>query len=334
MTFIWPYLLYLLLGVPLLVWFYVRMQKRRREFAARYGSLGIAQPEGKPTKARSHLPAITFFIGITILILSVARPQAYVSLPKLEGTVMLAFDVSGSMAADDLKPTRMDAAKEAAKKFVEKQPSTVVIGVVAFSDGGIAVQPPTNVKDDIFKTIDRLAPQRGTSLGNGMLVALNAIAVNAGNPSFLSTNNLDTSQAPEAGTVHGWYPSSVIVMLTDGENNVSPDPTNVTDLAADLGVRVYTIGIGSVNGAVLNVEGFSVHSKLDEDLLKYISDTTGGKYYNADNEEDLNRIYSDLQPQLRVKAETTEVTSLFAGAGILFLLIGGISSLFWFGHLP
>jgi Ca-activated chloride channel family protein len=243
------------------------------------------------------------------------------------------------MAADDLKPMRMDAAKEAAKKFVENQPASVALGVVAFSDGGITVQSPTNVKEDILKTIDRLAPKRGTSLGNGMLVSLNAIAVNAGDPAFLNTNNLnadipDAPQTPETGTVQGWYPSSVIVMLTDGENTAMPDPLAATDLAADLGVRVYTIGIGSVDGAIINVEGFSVHSQLDEDLLKYISDTTGGEYYRADNEEALNRIYSDLQPKLIVKSEKTEVTSIFAGAGILFFLIGGILSLLWFGRLP
>src|SRR5258707_5910165 len=168
---------------------------------------------------RRHVPLFIFLIAITVLLVSVARPQAKVSLPKLEGTVILTFDVSGSMAADDAKPTRMEAAKAAATEFVKKQPSNVLIGVVAFSDGGISVQPTTNDRAQTLETIYRLVPRRGTSLGNGILVSLNTIAVSAGDPPFLNTNSSATPASPTpAPAPQGWYPSSVIVVLSDGEN--------------------------------------------------------------------------------------------------------------------
>ncbi len=335
MSFIWSSLLYLLLTVPLLLWLYVRAQGRRREFAARYGSLGIAVDATRLVGRRRHIPALIFLFAITILIASIARPQATVIVPKLEGTVILTFDVSGSMAADDLKPTRMEAAKAAARAFVEKQPDNILIGVVAFSDGGITIQSPTAERENTFETIDRLQPQRGTSLGNGILVSLNTIVVSAGDPPFLNANNFTTPDSPTPDTaIQGWYPSSVIVLLSDGENNQTPDPLLATDLAADLGVRIYTIGIGSVEGALIEVEGFRIVSRLDEALLQSIADTAGGQYYSAANEEDLIRVYRDLEPKLAIKSEEIEVTSLFAGAGILLFLVAGALSLLWFGRVP
>ncbi len=336
MSFIWSSLLYLLLIVPLLLWLYFRAQKMRRGFAARYGSMGVVNDAAqKSVGGRRHIPAFIFLIAITVLIMSVARPQAEVSLPKLEGTVILTFDVSGSMAADDLKPTRMEAAKAAATEFVNKQPSNVLIGVVAFSDGGISIQAPTNDKTQTLATIYRLVPRRGTSLGNGILVSLNTIVVSAGDPPFLNATNPSALSTPEPDSaLQGWYPSAVIVLLSDGENNQNPDPAAAADLAADLGVRIYTIGIGSTQGATLEVDGFTVFSQLDEGLLQSVSENTGGQYYKAADEADLARIYRDLEPKLSLKTEDIEVTSLFAGAGILLFLVAGALSLLWFGRVP
>ncbi|HLF73697.1 MAG TPA: VWA domain-containing protein [Anaerolineales bacterium] len=334
MSFIWPSLLIILLCVPLLVLLYVRIQQRRTRFTARYGSLGLVQDAlGRSPGMQRHIPAIFFLIGITILLLSLARPQARVSLPHVEGTVILTFDVSGSMAADDLKPNRMEAAKAAAQEFVNNQPAGVLIGVVAFSDGGITVQTPTQDRQAILSTISRLVPRRGTSLGNGILVSLNTIAVNAGDPPILNTETLATPEAtPSAPTAT--YPSAAMILLTDGENNESPDPLAAAQLAADLGVRVYTVGIGSPAGAILEVEGFTVHSQLNEPMLQQISAMTGADYYYAGTEEQLRRIYSEIRPQLVVKPEDIEITSIFAGISILILLLGGAFSLLWFGRLP
>lgn len=334
MSFIWPSLLIFLMAIPLLVWAYFRMEQRRRDYAQRFGSLGlIRNARGKEASNSRVLPATFFLSGIAVLLFSMARPQATVSLPRLEGTVILTFDVSGSMAADDLKPTRMEAAKAAASQFVKNQPDSISIGVVAFSDGGITVQAPTNKHEDTLATIGRLVPRRGTSIGNGILVALNTIAIDAGDPPLLKTSGPNV--APETVTApQGWYPSAVIVLLSDGENNEQPDPMVAANLAADLGVRVYTVGVGSTAGSTLKIEGFTVHSQLDEGTLRAISEDSGGKYYRAENEKELFQIYNDLKPKLAIKTEQMELTAILAGVGMLVLLIGGFLSLIWFGRVP
>ena len=278
---------------------------------------------------------ILFLIGLTILLIALARPQTVVSLPRIEGIVMLTFDVSGSMAADDLKPTRMEAAKEAARAFVESQPPSVRIGVVSFSDTGFTVQPPTDDQAAIISAIDRLQPTRGTSLANGILVSLDAIAAaEASNPTAYYTN-IPLTPAPTPTPVpKGTYTSAVIVLLTDGENTTSPDPLQAAQTAADRGVRVHTVGIGSPEGSILKIEGYSIRSRLDEDMLKQISQITDGTYYNAQSAEELHAIYDHLNPQLVVKPEEMEITSLLAGLSIVVLLMGAVFSLGWFSRLP
>jgi Ca-activated chloride channel family protein len=238
------------------------------------------------------------------------------------------------MAADDLKPTRMEAAKTAARDFVQRQPSSVQIGVVAFSDSGFTVQVPTNDQEAILAAINRLTPQRGTSLANGILASLNTIAVGAGQAPHLYSNLSPTPTPTPTPVPKGTYTSAVIVLLTDGENNESPDPFAAAQTAADRGVRIYTVGIGSAAGTTLHINGFTVHTQLDEAMLKQISQLTDGTYYNAENEQDLRTIYDNLNPQLVIKPEKTEVTSIFAGVSILVLLIGGVFSLLWFSRLP
>lgn len=333
MTFLWPQLLFLLICAPFLILLYARMQRRRRETAARFNALGFASGGMTSAGARRHIPAIAFLLGVTVLLTSAARPQAPISLPRLEGTVILTFDVSGSMAADDMEPTRMEAAKAAARAFVEDQPASVLVGVVAFSDGGLSIQSPTNNKEETLATIDRLEPKRGTSLGNGILVSLNLIATSHGDPSILQVS-AETDAPTPLTQPQGWYTSSMIVLLSDGENNQNPDPLISAELAADLGVRIYTIGVGSLTGDQIEVEGFTVHSQLDEMMLRSISAETGGEYYFAADQEDLNRIYDDLKPQLTVRAEEMEVTAIFAGMGLAILMIGGLLSFLWFGHVP
>ena len=335
MSFIWPGILFLLLLIPLLAAFYFLLQRRRQRIAASYGNLGFLQgTAGQLPGARRHIPPLLFLLSLAILIVGLARPQTTVSLPHIEGTVILAFDVSGSMAANDLQPTRMDAAKVAAQDFVQNQPVGVQIGVVAFSDSGFSVQPPTNDHDAVLASINRLTPQRGTSLANGILTSLNTIAsINA--PAPLQYSNLTPMPTPSPIPMpQGTYAPAIIVLLTDGENTTSPDPLAAAQTAADQGVRIYTVGIGSAAGTILHVNGFTVHTQLDEAMLQQIAQISGGAYYNADNEQDLRNIYENLDPQLVIKPEKTEVTSIFAGAGIFALLFGGLLSLAWFSHIP
>lgn len=331
MTFIWYSMLGLLFLVPLLVLMYIALYRKRSRVTENSG-FSFAQDVNQKVGFRRHIPALFFLLGITVLLVSLARPKATVNLPKYEGTVVLVFDVSGSMAADDVEPTRMEAAKSAAMAFVDNQPASVRVGVVAFSDGGISVQTPSANRDVTLAAIERLVPRRGTSLGNGILVGLNSIALDAGDPPIVNTSSLSTVDdvivAPQ-----GWYPSAVIVLFSDGENNDAPDPLLVTDLAVDLGVRVYTIGVGSTAGTIINVEGMSIHTQLNESMLMQIADSSGGQYYFADDKSELTRIYDDLEPSLSIKPEDMELTSLFAGLGLLVFLIGGTLSFLWFGRV-
>lgn len=335
MSFIWPMMLLSLLLVPLFVAVYLRQQRLRRRLAASYGSLGLVQAAaGRRLGTRRHIPPALFLSGLMLLMLAMARPETVVHLPRVEGTVILAFDVSGSMAADDLDPTRMEAAKAAAREFVARQPTSVLVGVVAFSDSGFGVQAPTNDQEAILATIDRLTPQLATSLANGIFASLNTIAADA-EPAPRLYSNLTPVPTPTPTSVpEGTYTPAVIVLLTDGENTESPDPLAAAQEAADRGVRIYTVGIGSAAGTDLNIDGFIVHTQLNEAMLQQISELTGGTYYSAENEEELHAIYADLNPQLVIKPEKMEVTSIFAGASIFVLLIGGAFSLLWFSRVP
>jgi len=283
---------------------------------------------------RRHIPPAIFLLSLIILIIGLARPQMEVSLPRIVGTVILAFDVSGSMAADDLQPTRLEAAKAVVEDFIARQPTTVQIGVVAFSDNGFAVQPPTNDEVTILAAIKRLAPERGTSLANGITMALNTIDAAKGQDTNYYSNSTPTSAPTPTPMPKGTYTSAVIILVTDGENNQNPDPFEIAQAAADRGVRIYTVGIGSPGGTNVHINGFTVHTQLEEATLQQISQITDGVYYNAESEEDLRTIYDNLSPQLVIKPQEMEVTPLFAGASILVLLIGAILSLLWFGRVP
>jgi Ca-activated chloride channel family protein len=211
----------------------------------------------------------------------------------------------------------------------------VRIGVVAFSDNGLSVQKPTNDQAAILAAINRLTPSRGTSLANGILASLNAITLaETGEPPRLYTN-LTPSVSPTPTPVpSGTYTSATIVLITDGDNTAPPDPRAAVKAAADRGVRIHTIGIGSAAGATLQIEGFSVFTRLDEAGLKQIAEATGGGYSNAADEQALRAIYDSLDSRLVIRPEQMEITSIFSGVGLLILLIGGAFSLLWFGRVP
>lgn len=335
MTFIWPVMLFLLIVLPILVAVYVVLQQRRQWLTERFGVTGAAGAKArKKIGWKRHVPSALFLVALGILIVAMARPQGTVSLPQMEGTVILAFDVSGSMAADDLQPTRMEAAKAAAKAFVEKQPSSVLIGVVSFSDSGFTTQPPTNDQVAIIGAIDRLTVQKGTSVARGIEASLNVINAQLHPDLTLSVRPEGEAKPTPTPVPEGEYEPAVIVLLTDGENNQDPDPLEFAQQAKDRGIRIYTVGIGSTEGATLHLDGFTVVSRLDEQSLQQISDLTGGTYYNATDEGELNSVYDNLNPELVLRSQDIEVTALFAGAGILLMLVGGGLSLLWLGRIP
>jgi Ca-activated chloride channel family protein len=333
MTFTWPLMLLSLLLIPAFIAIYFTVQRRRQKIVENMGSLGFVQDaSGGRVGRRRHIPPALFLAGLTILLVALARPHAVVSLPGLESTVILSFDVSGSMSATDMEPSRMEAAKAAARDFVQRQPGNVEIGVVAFSDGGISVQTPTKDQETILAAIERLTPQRGTSVGSGILASLNAIALDRGEMPV--TGDGLTPPPTPIPVPYGTYIPAAIVLLTDGENTTNPDPLEAALAASQQGVRVYTIGVGSAAGTTLTVNDFTVFTQLNEPMLQQIASITDGMYFNAQSEEDLREIYENLDVQVVIKPEKTEVTSVFTGVSILLMLLGGAFSLVWFSRLP
>lgn len=336
MSFESPQLLVLLLLVPLGIYVARAIEARRRERAGAF--LRAGSSVGQATRRqpwRAVLPGALLVAGFVVLAVAIARPQATVALPRPEGTVMITFDVSGSMAATDLPPTRMDTARTIASTIVERQPAGVVVGLVAFSDAGIAVHAPTSDQADILAAIDRLTPARGTSVGQGLISALDAIEkARAGTPADTYSNRSEAPSETLAPVDPASDASTVIVLLSDGENNERPDPIEMAQEAADRGIRIVTIGVGSAGGADLDLDGFKVHTQLDEATLTQIADMTGGSYHRADDPDAIEAIYTDLEPRLVLRSEPLEVTALFAALGLALLFAGGALSLAWSGRLP
>jgi Ca-activated chloride channel family protein len=318
-----------LLLIPVLIVGYIWLYRRRQQAVPDLGPLSVVQNTagGKLGKER-HLPPLIYLFGLAILFFSLARPEVFAELPRIEGTVILALDVSHSMAADDLEPSRMEAAKAAAKGFIENQPSTIKVGVVAFSNGGLVIQPPTDDQTALLSTIDRLSPQGATSLGQGIFSAINAIAGEA-----IAIDPVTFEEGAPLPDI-GHYSSAVVLLLTDGENTSSPNPLEIAQLAAQAGIRIYPVGIGSKEGVILNIDGFNVSTQLDETALNEIASLTNGSYFFAEDEETLKEIYNNVDLQLAVRGEKVEVTAIFAAISLIFFLIGGGLALIWFGRMP
>lgn len=348
-------MLALLVLIPVLILVYLLLQRRRQKYALRYASLSLVKEAmGRGPGWRRHVPAAFFLVALTWMIVALARPEANTLVPSAEGTIILAVDVSGSMTATDLQPNRMEAAKAAARAFVEKQPDTVQVGIVSFSDNAFVVQPPTDDKEALLSAINRLNWQRGTAIGRGLVASLEAIAEKAGQPAEINLtqdgqNNGGTgSTGGTGGTTpngnsavpqptpmpKGQYQNAIIVLLTDGENNQWPEPVEIAQIAADRGIRVYTVGIGSEEGAIVRIQGRAIRTRLDEQTLRTISEMTDGIYYNAQTEADLVKVYENLSTNLVLKTDKVEVTAYFTAAAVFFSLLAGFFSLMWFNRLP
>ncbi|MBI5302209.1 MAG: VWA domain-containing protein [Chloroflexi bacterium] len=342
MIFQWQQALWLLLLVPVLILLYMIAQRRRAKYALRYASLSLVKEAlGRGPGFRRHIPPILFLTAITVMILALARPISVVTLPTQEGTVILTVDVSGSMAADDAKPNRMEAAKAAARTFVEKQPVSVKVGIVSFSDNAFVVQAPTTDKDAVIAAISRLQPQRGTAIGRGILASLDAIAesLEPDEPDFTRPTNrgfspIMTPTPTPTPLPKGQYVTAIVVLLSDGESNVGPNPRDVAPVAADRGVRVYTIGLGKSQGTILHVQGRQVRVSLDEAVLKYIADQTDAEYFAAADEKELQAVYDKLTTRMVFRAEKTEITAVLTAIAAAFSLLAGFLSLVWFNRLP
>lgn len=345
MSFIWPTALLLLVVVGILAVLYVLAQRRRNKYALRYANLSLVREAiGSGPGWRRHVPPALFIVALAFMAVAVARPQAVVAVPSQEGTVILAIDVSGSMLAEDMKPNRMEAAKAAARAFVEKQSESVKIGVVSFSGDASIVQSPTTDKSLVIAAINRLRPQRATAIGRAILVSLDAISESQGSEEDLPSSILQQGQPGTSPTprpsatvpayLAGQHASASIVLLSDGQNNQFPPPLDVIDQAVSRGIRVYTIGVGSAAGAIVRLQGRAVRTALDEATLKKIADVTNAQYFNASTEADLRAVYENLTTQLVIRNEKTELTAYATLAAAVFAVLAGAFSLLWFNRLP
>jgi len=350
MSFLWPEMLWLLTAVPALIAAYLFLLRRKKKTALRYANLNLVKEAmAAGMTFRRHIPPLLFLLALTLLIFAVARPFAVVTLPTHQRTVILAMDTSGSMRATDVEPSRMAAAQAAAKSFVTDQPRGTRIGVVTFAGTAAVAQAPTDNREEILASIDRFQLQRATAIGAGILMSLKAIFPDAEfdlrswNPRRDSTRDsppgapLDQAAKPEKPLFKpvppGSYTSAVIILLTDGQSNVGPDPIESARIAAERGVRVYTVGFGTTEGEIIRFEGWSMRVRLDEHTLTKIAELTQGEYYYAGSAADLKKVYQTLSSRLVFVTRETEITALFSAAAALMALIAGLLSVWWFNRI-
>jgi len=341
MTFIWPDMLWGLLALPLLIAGYLWLLHRRRKTALRFSNLSLVkQAMSKHSLWRRHVPPALLLLAVAALIVAAARPAAVITLPSQQETIVLAMDVSGSMRAADVQPNRLVASQEAAKAFVADLPRSVRLAVVSFAGTAAVVQAPTLSRDDIVAAIDRFQLQRGTAIGSGIVLSLATIFPEAGIDLSQITGQRNMPPAPgdkpkpEFTPVEpGSYSSAAIILLTDGQRTTGPDPLEAAKMAADRGVRIYTVGIGTKEGETIGFEGWSMRVRLDEPTLKNIASITRADYFYAGTAADLKKVYQGLSTRLVVEKKETEISALFAALGALLVVVAAGLSVWWFGRV-
>ncbi|WP_428292957.1 VWA domain-containing protein [Hydrogenophaga sp.] len=348
-TFLWPELLWLMLALPLLVLLYVWLLRRRKQAALRYASLSIVREAmGKGPGWRRHVPPVLLLLAIAAMLLASARPMATIVLPSNQQTIILAMDVSGSMRAEDVQPNRLVASQNAAKAFLAELPRHVKVGIVAFAGSAQVVQPVTLSREDLVAAIDKFQLQRATAIGSAIVVSLSELfpdqRINLGDmtysrnadpfaPKGRSLDQPRPEEKPFTPVAPGSYSSAAIILLTDGQRTTGVDTAEAAKMAADRGVRVYTVGVGTVDGEIIGFEGWSMRVRLDEDSLKEVARTTQAEYFYAGTADNLKKVYETLSSRLTVEKRETEISGLLAlVASILALFSAGLS-VFWFNRI-
>ena len=357
-SFSWPVMLWLLLLIPLMIAAYILLLRRRRKGAFPYPNLAMVREAAQVVGWRRHIPVALMLAAFACLLLAMARPTAEVRLPSRVATVLLAMDVSGSMRATDVNPSRIVAATTAAKAYVKDQPRDVRIGIVAFAATALLVQAPTTDHAALTAAIDRFELQRGTAVGSGLLVSLSTLfplehfpinQFNSGNfGNYGRFGGMDFRERyggvalGERGNPPpkkhvpvepGAYKNAVVILLTDGQTTTGFAPLEAARIASEYGVRVYTVGFGTPRGKIVGFSGFSIRAQLDEDTLKKIADMTRGRYFHAKSAEDLKAVYDVLSRQLVVETREMEITAFFAAMAALLMLAAAGLSLAWFHRI-
>ncbi len=347
MEFLSPYMLWLLLLLPALVAAYVWLLNRRKKVAVTFASLDLVRPAlGRAARFRRHVPPFLFLLAIAAILVGLARPVTRITLPSMHQTVILAVDVSLSMSAADVDPNRLTAAQAAARAFVDDRPANVRVGLVAFGGNAIVVQPPTSSREDLLAAIDRFELQRGTATGSALYAALATLLPDAGidlqaldfkwenvrNPRDPSQYALGKPPMKQAAPVPpGSYDAGAIILMSDGRSTIGPQPLDAARIVAERGVRVFTVGFGTKEGAMVRGDGWSLFVRLDEETLQSIASITQGAYFQASTAAELKKVYRDLNARLVLERKAVQITFIFVAVGAFLLLLAGGLSLLWFG---
>ena len=345
-TFMWPTLLWLLLALPLLVLLYVWLMRRKKKMALRFASLSIVREAmGTGPSIRRHIPPFLFLLAVAAMLLAASRPFAVVVLPSQQETIMLAMDVSGSMRATDVAPSRIVAAQNAAKAFLAALPRDIKVGIVAFAGSAQVAQIPTLNREDLVSAIDRFQLQRATAIGNGIVLSLATLFPDAGidlsamqfgqRQKGISIDQpvVKDAKQPFVPVAPGSYTSAAIILLTDGQRTTGVDSMEAAKMAADRGVRVYTVGIGTVTGETIGFEGWSMRVKLDEETLKAIANKTQADYFYAGTAADLKKVYETLSSRLTMEKKETEISGLLALLAATLAIVSAGLSMLWFNRI-
>jgi Ca-activated chloride channel homolog len=346
LTFMWPNLLWLLLTVPVLVAVYVWLLRRKKKIMLRYASLSIVKEAmGATQNIRRHVPPALFLLAVVAMLLAASRPFAVMTLPSQQETIILAMDVSGSMRATDVKPNRLVASQNAAKAFLAELPRNVKVGIVAFAGTAQVVQPPTLSREDLVVAIDKFQMQRATAIGSAIVVSLAELFPDAGIDLAAMTygngraRGVAIDQAPKkekkdfVPVAPGSYGSAAIILLTDGQRTTGVDTMEAAKMAADRGVRIYTVGVGTVDGETIGFEGWSMRVRLDEATLKAVATTTQAEYFYAGTAENLQKVYEKLSSRLTVEKKETEISGLLALVAAVLAITSASLSLLWFNRI-
>ncbi len=346
LTFMWPQFLWLLLAVPLLVAVYFWLLRRKKKLSLRYASLSVVKEAmGSSLNWRRHVPPILFLLAITAMLVAASRPFAVITLPSTQETIILAMDVSGSMRATDVKPNRLVASQNAAKAFLAELPRSVRVGIVAFAGSAQVVQPPTLSREDLVAAIDKFQLQRATAIGSAIVVSLAelfpdegidlaAMTYGSGKPRGIAIDQTPKKAKKEFVPVApGSYNSAAIILLTDGQRTTGVDTLEAAKMAADRGVRIYTVGVGTVDGETIGFEGWSMRVRLDEATLKAVALQTQAEYFYAGSAETLKKVYEKLSSRLTVEKKETEIAGLLALVAAVLAISSAALSLLWFNRI-
>ena len=339
MSFLWPIALSGLITLPILIGLYVWLG-RRRSVQPTEATLGAGYGDARTLGWKRHIAPLLSLVAIGSLLVGFARPQATIDVPELRSTVILIFDTSQSMIADDIEPsalegaaieepTRLDAAKAAAAKFVEGQPDSVEIGIVSFGTTGAVTLRPSDDRAAVLASIDRLQAAGGTSLTEGLFAGLSALAQG---PIFYQPDADGSVTIPPVD--FGGFGSAIVVLFSDGEDLTEQNPAPLAELAASNGIRIHAVGVGTPEGAVVEVDGFSLSTALNEESLQDLALLSNGTYFSADSIDELSAVTDSIEKDLTLNEENLEITSFFGIAALALLAVAALVSMAMKGKMP